>query len=315
MSDDLQPLIDRLAADPQQRARLATLLAQDLASATPQSFWTRARPFLAGLSSAAVVLLAFLVPSMQDQWDRFKTREAIERYAQVGASLMQDEHYESAEQAYGRALELAGNQRLDLLEGQLRARVMRVYDDPAWNGKNDETITEADFLYLLELESARDKPAQRAATVGAYGVFLAGLKRWTEAESRLKEAAALDPKAAAPHIHLGNLFDDLGRSADAEAQYRAAIALNPREPNAHYDLGLLLEAAGRHSDAAAEFARSVQAAPQDVSNRIAWIEALQAEGKTAEAWQQCEAALRLAPDNAELSALAKRLRPSAAPQR
>ena len=308
MTNEVSNLLERLTASPQERAQLAALLAKELGRAPPESAWRRARPFLAGLSSAAVVLLAFLVPSLQDQWDRFKTRAAIDRYAQVGRSLMQNEHYESAEQAYGRALELAGNQRLDLLEGQMRARVMRVYDTPEWRAAANETITEADFIYLLELESARDRPLERAGTAGAYGVFLAGLKRWAEAEAQLKDAARLDPSSSAPHIHLGNLYDDLGNAQAAEAQYRRAIALNSSEPNAHYNLGLLLSAAGRSAEAASEFALSVQLAPQEPASRIGLIEALQSQGKIAEALTQCDAALKIIPDNHELNALAKRLK-------
>lgn len=308
MSDEVKRLLDEVAANGEARRRLAALIAADLGREQRESRWQRIRPFLAGLSSALVVLLAFLVPSMQDQWDRYKTREAIDRYAQVGRGLMQNERYESAEQAYGRALELAGTQRLDLLEGQLRARVMRVYDTPEWRAQADDTITEADFIYLLALESAKDRPLERASTAGAYGVYLAGLKRWADAEANLKEAAQLDPKAAAPHIHLGNLYDDLDRTADAEAQYRRAIAINPREPNAHYNLGLLLSSSGRAPAAASEFAQSVELAPQDTTNRIALIEAMEAQGKPAEALAQAETAQKIAPENAEINALVKRLR-------
>jgi tetratricopeptide (TPR) repeat protein len=308
MSDDVKHWVDEVASNDEARRRLAALIAQDLGRVERESRWQRTKPFLAGLSSAAVVLLAFLVPSLQEQWDRYKTREAIDRYAEAGRGLMQSEHYQSAEQAYGRALELAGTQRLDLLEGQLRARVMRVYDTPEWRGQADDSITEADFIYLLELENAKDRPLQRASTAGAYGVYLAGLKRWADAESNLKEAARLDPKAAAPHIHLGNLYDDLDKASDAEAEYRRAIALDPREPNAHYNLGLLLRTTGRQELAAAEFTQSVQLSPEDVSSRAALIETLEAQGKLLDALAQADAALKIAPDDADIIALAKRLR-------
>jgi Flp pilus assembly protein TadD len=251
---------------------------------------------------------------MQDQWDRFKTREAIDRYADVGQTLMQHEHYESAEQAYGRALELAGTQRLDLLEGQLRARVMRIYDAPEWRAQPDESIAEADFIYLLALETAKERPLERASTAGAYGVYLASLKRWGEAESYLKEAAKLNPNSAAPHIHLGNLYDDLNKIGAAEAEYRQAIALDAAEPNAHYDLGLLLNATKGAATAATEFARAVELAPDDSASRIALIEALAAQDKTAEALAQAEAAMKQIPSDHEIEELAKRLREKSRPR-
>ena len=307
MNDDTDRWIAALAANRAARGKLADLLAADLKLERRGTTWQRARPLLAAVSSAAVVLLAFLLPSLQEQWDRFKTREAIDRYAEVGRGLMHDEHYESAEHAYGRALELAGNQRLDLLEGQLRARVMRVYDGNEWRAKPNESVTEADFLYLLQLEDKRNNPAEHASTLGAYGVFLAAAKRWPEAEARLKQSIQIDPKATAPPIHLGNLYDDLGRQGDAEGEYRHAIALDPREPNAHYNLGLLLMELSRSADAESEFHSAVELDPQDGASQIALIEALVAEHKPSQALAQAQAAHKMLPVNDEIKAQLKRL--------
>lgn len=307
MSDDAEHWVAAVISDAQARRKLAAALAGELQLERRSTAWRRTRPVLAGLSSAAVILLAFLVPSLQDQWDRYKTRAAIDRYADVGRGLMHDEHYESAEQAYGRALELAGNQRMDLLEGQLRARVMRVYDSNEWRAKANESVTEADFLYLLQLEGRSNNPAEHATTLGAYGAYLAGLKRWSEAEKRLKEAMRADPKATAPHIHVGNLYDDLGRSAEAEAEYRRAIALDPREPNAHYNLGLLLNETKRAAMAEGEFKLAVDLDPQDAADQVALVETLAAEQKMADALAQAIAAQKLLPGNKDIAALVQRL--------
>lgn len=211
--------------------------------------WSRARTFIAGASSASVVLLAFLVPSLQDQWDRHETRIAVDRYVAVGDRLLQEAHYASAEQSYNRAVELAGYQRYDLIEKQLRARVMRVYEDPAWRGETPEEVTEADYIYLLEVQRAPSRTRERASTLAAYGVYLAGLNRLQDAEARLKESVQLDPKNADPHVSLGNLYDDLHRPADAEREYRAAIALDPQGTSAPYNLGLLLQSQGKSDSA------------------------------------------------------------------
>jgi len=315
MDEDLQHLAERLRQDKAAREQLADLLAPELASARAGSAWERARPFLAGASSALVVLLAFLVPSLQEQWDRLRTRSSIERYAAIGRTLMQQEHYASAEQAYGRALELAGMQREDLLEGQLRARVLRIYDTPEWRAQPDQSVTEADFVYLLAAEGAADHRQERASTLGAYGTYLAGLKRWVDAEANLKESMALDPAAATPHINLGNLYDDQGKPAQAEAQYRRALELNPMEANAHYDLGLLLGETGRVPAAAEELSASVKLAPQDVLARVAFAEVLETLKRYPESLAQAAAALKLAPGNAQARALALRLRGETARRR
>ena len=40
-------------------------------------------PFLAGVGSAAVMVLAFFIPSLQDQWDRYQSRKVIEQYVNL----------------------------------------------------------------------------------------------------------------------------------------------------------------------------------------------------------------------------------------
>jgi tetratricopeptide (TPR) repeat protein len=195
-----------------------------------------------------------------------------------------------------------------LLEGQLRARVLKIYDTPEWRAKPDESVTEADFAYLLAVEGAAEHAHERASTLGAYGAYLAGLKRWVDAEASLKESLALDAAAATPHIDLGNLYDDQGKMAQAESEYRRAIELSPKEANAHYDLGLLLNETGRAQAGAEELAASVQLAPQDVLARIALAEALETLKRIPESLAQAEAALRLAPGNAEAKSLVLRLR-------
>lgn len=243
--------------------------------------WSKARTFIAGASSAAVVLLAFLVPSLQDQWDRHETRLAVDRYVSVGDRLLQEGHYASAEQSYNRAVELAGYQRYDLIEKQLRARVMRVYEDPAWHGRTPDEVTEADYIYLLEVQRGPAQARERAATLSAYGVYLAGLNRLSDAEARLQESAALDPKSPDPHVNLGNLFDDLHRYTDAESQYRAALALDPKGASAAYNLGLLLLARNRPAEAEPLFRDLLAQGGNDSDVRSALAQALAAQGKPA----------------------------------
>ncbi len=280
------------------------------------SVWQRWRPFMAGFSSASVVLLAFLVPSLQDQWDRYRLRTAVDRYVEIGRSLMDAGHYESAEGAFNRAVELSGNQRLDLIEDQTRARVMRIYDDPRWRGDVHDEVREADFVYLLALETGASTVRRRTSTLTAYGAFLAGQNRWQQAEEVLKEAITLSPASADAHIHLGNLFDDVGKQAEAEAEYRRAIELDAKEPNAHYNLGLLLAETARQAAAAEEFKLALGLRPEDGDTRVSLIEALEASGQADEARVQAEAGLRIDPSREEYRQAIERLaRVPASPRR
>lgn len=272
-----------------------------------EKHWSRARTFLAGASSASVVLLAFLIPSLQDQWDRHEMRLAVDRYVSVGERLMQEGHFASAEQSFDRAVSLAGSQRYDLIEKQLRARVMRVYEDPAWRGKTPEEITEADYIYLLEVQKSAAHVKERAATLSAYGVYLAGLNRLSDAELRFQEAVRTDPKNPDPHVNLGNLFDDLHRTADAEREYRAAMALDPKGSSAAYNLGLLMLARGRPAEAEKLFRSILSRRIADSEVRLGLVEALDAQGRRDAARDEARHALEADPANRAVADALERL--------
>ena len=292
---------DRIATlleDPALRARLAEVLAEELA-ARPRSLWSRAQPFLAGLVSGAVTILAFFLPSLQEQWDRFETRRVIDRYVEIGHGLMGEARYQQAEQAFSKALELSENRRIDIEEERLKARVERVNADPRWAAANPEGIEEADFLYLLAFQDAKAHAVDRAATLTAYGAFLASARRSRDAERALREATALAPREAGPHVHLGNVLRERGAAAEAEAEYRAAIAAEPDEPHARYDLGLVLAETGRPADAAVEFRRVVALEPEEGDGWRRLAETLETLGQPAEANAALARARRLAAEPRE----------------
>jgi len=302
MSNDADRLVDLVLNNVEARRRLAEALADDLRDAR-KSWWQQARPFVAGLSSALVVLLAFLIPSLQEQWSTYKTQSAVDRYAQIGRHLMRESHYQSAEESFTRALELAGDQRFDLVEAQLKARIMRVYEDPNWHGAIPDDLHESDFVYLLEVEDPALQPKERAATLTAYATFLVSKNRTQDAEQALQEAIKVDPAAADPHIHLGNLYDDTARTDAAEAEYRRAIALDTKDANAHYDLGLLLAATQRLDLAESEFKTYMAQQPMDAAGPLQLAQALAAQDKRAEALAAAQAALKLNPGNEETQKL------------
>lgn len=248
MSDE--PL-DRALANPEVRARLATALAETLAETTTATrpWWVRYRQFFAGLASGSVVLLAFLIPSLQDQWDRLQARATIDRYASIAESLHQQGEYASAEQAFDKALELSEGRRVDLLEAKLRAHVARVNENPDWRGDVPDDVIESDFIYLLELQRGAGKERDRAATLAAYGDFLASAGRLSEAEVQLRAALALDAGNVAALVGLGNLRADAGDASAAEALYRNALARAPQDAAVAYNLASLLIDAGRCVDA------------------------------------------------------------------
>jgi tetratricopeptide (TPR) repeat protein len=294
-----QALIDEILEDQAFRDRLVQTLVEEVETHGTRRWWRRIQAFLAGLSSGLVLLLAFLLPSIQDQWERRKSHVAIERYAELGRSLMQKDQYSSAEQAFTKALELSGDLRIDLLEEQMKARVARINEDPDWPGHIPEELTESDFQYLLELQQGDDHRESRSETLSAYGAFLASQRRWREAEQSIHEAMTINPQDPGPHIHMGNLLRDQDLSARAEAEYRKALALDPKNPSAHYNLGLLLAETGRYELAEEEFRRYTELEPNASEGFSRLGEILRSTGRTVEAIEACEKAVRLDPRDTE----------------
>lgn len=228
-----------------------------------RNFVTVFGALIASLSSVSITLLAFLIPSVEDQWDRWQAREVVERYDAIGQRLMREGRYAAAEATFGRAFELSENQRLDIEQERLRAKVHEVDVDPTWGAHNPEGLEEGDFLVLEQMQRGHGLAKERATTLDAYGVYLAGEHRTRSAEAQLRRAIALDPRGAAHHLNLGNVLGEESQPAAAEAEYRRAIALEPSSARAHYDLGLLLGEASRHDEAILELTRAAALDPSD----------------------------------------------------
>jgi len=273
--------IHEALADPQFRTELAESLLEALQARRPPSAWQRLQPWIAGAASASVTMLAFFLPSLQEQWDRWRARDVVERYVQVGRSFMEQSRYGLAEQAFARAFELSENQRLDVEVLRLQARVEQVNVDPEWGRANPKALRESDFLYLIELQ--RGHARARAASLSSYAVFLAGEHRYEEAERAVRQSLAVDSSSSVTWIHLGNVLADRERPGEAEQAYRRAVALDPEESAAHLDLGLLLGERGRADSALVHLERAARLDPGDRDALSALADQLRAMGRKTEA--------------------------------
>ena len=277
--------VRELLKDPDVREQLVATLTEEIESRREPSAWRRAQPWLAGAASALVTVLAFFLPSLQDQWDRWQSRQVIQRYVELGRDFMRDGRYAVAEESFAKAIELSENKRLDLEEERLAAKVARVNEDPDWGESNPEGLDESDFLYLVHLQDGRG-PTQRrqqALTLNCYGVFLTGERRFAEAESTFRRSIALDSTSASAWVHLGNLLGDRGRPGAAEAAYRRALRLDAGSVSANYNLGLLLGQTGHPAEAESALRRAVALGPDDRDAVRVLADQLEKDGKLPEA--------------------------------
>jgi tetratricopeptide (TPR) repeat protein len=274
-----------LLQDHDVREQLVGLLAGEIESRREPSRWRRLQPWLAGAASAFVTVLAFFLPSLQDQWDRWQSRQVIQRYVELGRDFMHEGRFKIAEETFAKAFELSESRRLDIEEERLAAKVARVNEDPAWGETNPEGLEESDFLYLLHLQEGRgaEQRREQALTLNSYGVFLTSEKRFAEAES------------TSARVRLGNLLSDRGRPREAESAYRLALRLDPGSLSGHFNLGLLLEQTGRPAEAETLLQRAVELSPADADALRLLAEILERNGRTAEATAMRERLAKLPP--------------------
>jgi tetratricopeptide (TPR) repeat protein len=220
-------------------------------------------PLLVSMSSASIMILAFLIPSIQDQWDRYQSRRVIQQYVAMGDDFVREENFTMAEQAFAKAFELSEERRLDIEVKRLSAKVNLIYMDPVWGSKPPEGLEEVDFQFLLHLQNNPAHTSKRASVLTSYGVYLAAKGKTKEAEKTIFDAIRLNPREVLAYINLGNLMDEQGKRDEAEKAYRKAISLAPQNVRAHYNLGLLFLEQGKLKESENEFSKAIQLDPND----------------------------------------------------
>lgn len=220
-------------------------------------------PYLVSAGSAMVMILAFFIPSVQDQWDRYQSRKVVQQYELLGDQFFQEEQYKMAEAAYARAYELSEEKRLDIEVKRLNAKINLINLDPDWGSKLPEDLEEVDFQFLLHMQKGKEQESQRISTMNSYGIFLAHSDRTDEAMKIFDDVIRLQPDEVSAHINLGNLFDQLGDAPAAEKSYRKAIEIDSGNIRAHYNLGVLFSEHGREREAVAEFEKAMKLDPGD----------------------------------------------------
>ncbi len=220
-------------------------------------------PVLVSLGGASVMILAFFIPSIQDQWDRYQARQVIEQYEKLGNEFFDEEHFEMSEEAYSKAFELSDEKRLDLEIKRLSAKINRIGSDPTWGSKPPEGLKDIDFQFLLHFQKGKDKAKHRVATLNCYGVFLASVNRNKEAEKIFREVIQLDSADVLALVNLGNFYFHHGKIDEAKKYYQKAILREPENARAHYNLGLLFSEQGQWEEAKNEFAKAFKLDPED----------------------------------------------------
>ncbi len=133
-----------------------------------------------------------------------------------------------------------------------------------------------------------------ASVLEDYARALQTIGRPAAAVVQMREAAAREPRSAAVHDDLGNLYALQKDWPHAEAAFSEAIRLKPDLAMAHLHLGFVLQAEQK-SDPVAEWVQAGKLAPEDAGIALIAGKAIADAGKDDEAIPLLERALKLEP--------------------
>jgi tetratricopeptide (TPR) repeat protein len=115
-----------------------------------------------------------------------------------------------------------------------------------------------------------------------------------EAIAAYREAAALQPKDAEPHVAAGLLLEKQGKFADAESEYKQAVALDPSSDAVTGLANIYMR--GRRLPEAKEYLRKLIAAhPDQAAAHLQLGQILADEGKNDDAIAELQTGVKLAP--------------------
>jgi tetratricopeptide (TPR) repeat protein len=150
---------------------------------------------------------------------------------------------------------------------------------------------------LVEFRAALGLRSLDAEAQSLYGLTLARLKRFDEAEPWLRKAVQREPNEAGFRFNLAELCEATRRYDAAAEQFDAIIERDPNGARAWARLGRVRALQGRHAPARDAYRRALECEPNALSHAIELCRACAALGDDAGAAAASEAAAKIAPDH------------------
>jgi tetratricopeptide (TPR) repeat protein len=191
------------------------------------------------VTSGFVLLFSFLIPSIEEQYDRYLSKKVIDGYAYIGKKLLREKKYQLAEESFAKAFELSENKRLDIEMDRLRAKIEIINEEGEWLSQSPHHLKEVDFLYYLYLAQHAEDRDQISVAHSSYAIYLAQHRRTNEAREHFFKSIEANINNFGAHIDLGNLYNSENANDLAEKEYLKAIDIRPDYYLGHYNLGLL----------------------------------------------------------------------------
>jgi len=134
------------------------------------------------------------------------------------------------------------------------------------------------------------------------GLLLEKQERVADAEQEYKQVLALDPSSADALAGLANIYMRGQRYSEADDVLRKLVAVHPNDAGAHMQLGRIMAIAGHNEDAIAELETALKLAPDDADVQRDLAEVYVSADKFDEAEKQYRSLVNAKPKDAELHA-------------
>ncbi len=211
----------------------------------------------------------------------------------MSASAAEREAFQAAEEEYVAA------ERFNADRAESRSNLARFF---VRQGK----LAEAEYEYLAALKVS----LAMAPRVDLADLYRAA-GREAEAETVLREAIALDPRAGAPQHALGLALIRAKRTHEALAALRQAYELEPAQARYAYVYAVALSSMGHDAQGRSVLERGLSASPSDVQLLSALLQDAMRGRDVARALPLAERLRILLPDDRSIDALLGRLRAAA----
>ncbi len=135
------------------------------------------------------------------------------------------------------------------------------------------------------------------------GVAMADMGKFADAERHFKRAVELKQRNPEAYDCWGAVLIQQGRMAEAFTQINIALMQSPKYPDANNHMGIVMASQRKFDDAIQYFRTAVESKPTYIEARFNLARSLISAGQKTDARKELEAVLRLAPGDAEASAM------------
>jgi len=122
-------------------------------------------------------------------------------------------------------------------------------------------------------------------------------RRYAEAASEFRKAAAAKPDSVTARVNLGAALTQTGDLTGAVEQFEAALRLDPSRAHAHYNLAVILSGQEKHAQAIAHLRSALSIDVNDLNARFLLAQELKKSGNADEALSEFARVVQANPAN------------------